>query len=54
MEQKLLTVNEAAERLKVNPQSVYRWIEAGKLKAFKIQGIVRITEEQLDNFIKAG
>ena len=51
MERKLLTVEEVAESLKVNPQSVYRWIKAKKLKARKIQGIVRITEEDLENFI---
>lgn len=48
----MLTVEEVAERLKVTPRTVYRWINEGKLKALKIQGIVRITEETYLNFLK--
>lgn len=47
----MLTVNEIAEMLKVHPQTVYRWIYAGKLKCLKIDGLVRITEEQYKEFI---
>jgi excisionase family DNA binding protein len=52
----MLTVEEVAAQLKVTTRTVYRWIDDDKLKALKIQGIVRITEEQLQNFIenKAG
>lgn len=51
----MLTVEEIAERLKVTTRTVYRWIDDGKLKAVKIQGIVRITEEAYTEFInKAG
>lgn len=50
----MLTVNEVAERLKVHPQTVYRWIYTGKLKSIKIEGGVRITEEQYEEFIKGG
>ena len=47
----MLTVEEVAERLKVTPRTVYRWIDDGKLKALKIQGIVRITEDEYSQFI---
>jgi excisionase family DNA binding protein len=47
----MLTVEEVAVHLKVTPRTVYRWIDEDKLQALKIQGIVRITEEQLDKFI---
>lgn len=48
----MLTIDDIAQRLKVHPQTVYRWIYAGKLKAVKISGIVRITEEAYENFIE--
>jgi len=47
----VLTVNEIAKKLKVHPQTVYRWIYNGKLKALKIDGLVRVTEEQYEEFI---
>ena len=48
-----LTVKEIAEKLKVKEDTVYKWIYDDKLESTKIQGIVRITDEQLDRFIKA-
>lgn len=36
MSRELLTVEEAAERLKMNPQTVRRWIRQGLLPAAKI------------------
>ena len=47
-----LTVNEIAERLKVHPQTVYRWIYAKKLEALKIDGILRIEEEAYNRFLR--
>ena len=54
MDGELYTVDEIAIKLKVHPQSVYRWIYDGKLESLKIEGIVRISSEALDKFIKAG
>jgi len=48
------TVKEVAELLKVHEQSVFRWLRLGKLESDKIGGVIRITQEQLDNFIKKG
>ena len=48
---KMLTVREIAAKLKVHPQTVYRWIYTGKLKAKKISGILRIEEEAYEHFI---
>ena len=47
----MFTVNEIAKKLKVHPQTVYRWIYAGKLEARKINGILRIDEEAYNQFI---
>ena len=47
----LLTINEVAEKLKVHPQTVYRWVYKGKLEARKIDGILRVDEETYYRFI---
>ena len=48
----MLTVNEAAKILNTTPQSVYRWVKSGELKAHHIGGgLIRIYEEDLESFI---
>ena len=42
-----LTVDEAAERLRVTPQTVYRWCRSGRLAATKIGKAWRIPADQL-------
>ena len=46
------TVKEIAEMLKMNEQTIFRFIREGKLEATKVGGRYRITQEQLDRFIK--
>ena len=48
---KLLTIREVAEILRVSERSVNRYIEAGKLKASKI-GQWRIKQSDLDEFLR--
>jgi len=48
---KLLTIREVAEILRVSERSVNRYIEAGKLKASKI-GQWRIKESDLNEFLE--
>ncbi|PJE72782.1 MAG: hypothetical protein COV00_03525, partial [Candidatus Tagabacteria bacterium CG10_big_fil_rev_8_21_14_0_10_40_13] len=44
----LFTVEEVAEKLRLGPRSVYRLIEAGKLKTIKIsRKAYRISEKEL-------
>jgi len=47
---KLLTIKEVAEFLRVSERSVNRYIEAGKLKASKI-GQWRISKQDLEEFL---
>jgi len=49
---KLLTIREVAKILRVSERSVNRYIEAGKLRAFKI-GQWRIRRSDLDKFLKS-
>ena len=50
--QNLLTVKEAAEILRAQPNTVYGWIEKGLLRAQKLPtGSLRVTQEAIDEFI---
>ena len=50
-----LTVNEVAERLKVTPLTVRRWLNAGALSGIQIgdRAGCRITEEDVQTFLDA-
>ena len=46
-------VEELAEKLRVNPMTIYRYIKAGKLEAHKIGKEYRIAKIEFDRFILA-
>ena len=48
----MITVAEVAKRLNVTPKTVTRWIEQGKLPAFRFGKNYRIEEEELNKFIE--
>jgi excisionase family DNA binding protein len=48
--EEFLTVNQAAEILKVHSLTVRRYIKEGKLKAVKAAGIVRVPASALQSF----
>lgn len=47
------TLEEIAKMLKVSYLTVYRWVKAGKLMAYKIEKQYRIKKEDFDLFIKS-
>ncbi len=49
--EKLLTIEEVADILRVSYRSVIRYIESGRLKASKI-GVWRIRQFDLDKFLE--
>jgi len=46
-EKAFLRVDEVADFYSVTPQSVYRWIKAGKMKAVKVAGSVRVSRGEV-------
>ena len=49
-----LTANEIASELRVTPMTVYNWIKAGKLKAFRFGDVYRIRKDDYQEFLKTG
>lgn len=50
-EEKYYTIEEIAKMLKVAYLTVYRWIQDGKLVAYKAGKQYRVKKEDLDKFI---
>ena len=53
-DERLLTVNDVAERLQLHPITVRRHIKAGQLRAVRIGRSVRIREADLEEYLEAG
>lgn len=53
MENQLLTLEEAAERLKISKFTVRRFIEIGKLEGVRVGRQWRVTEEEIKRYIAA-
>lgn len=50
----MLTVKDIATELKVTERTVRRWIKDGKLKTFKIQGVLRVDTAEFLRFKERG
>jgi len=46
------TIKETAKYFNVSEMTIRRWIESGRLKAVKIVGSVRISEEEIERLKK--
>ena len=53
-EDKYFSIYEVSKMLKVAYLTVYRWIQADKLTAYKAGKQYRIKEEDLNNFLNEG
>jgi excisionase family DNA binding protein len=49
---KMLTVQQIADQIQVNPETVRNWIRTGELDARDIGGEYRISHADLDDFIR--
>lgn len=52
MDERQYTVKEIAEHFQVSRQSVYDWINDGKLRAIRVGERVRVPQSALDEFIR--
>lgn len=50
-EKEFYTAQELAEKLQVNIMTIYRYIKAGKLKAYKIGKEFRIDQVEFERFL---
>lgn len=49
----LLSVAQAAHQLGVSPSTIWRWVDAGKLPAYRIgRKKIRVTREDLEQMVK--
>lgn len=53
MNDKLLTLQEVAEKLRVSKLTVWRYTDNGSLPAFKIGRALRIKNSDIDKFIES-
>jgi excisionase family DNA binding protein len=49
---RLLTVKEVAEILKAKSSTVYSWAEQGIIPCFKLNGLLRFSEDDIFTWIK--
>jgi putative molybdopterin biosynthesis protein len=48
------TIDEVAKLLKIHRNTVIKFIESGKLKVFKIGKQYRVSQDQINDFLKLG
>ena len=51
-EKEFYTAQELADKLRVNIMTIYRYIKAGKIKAFKIGKEFRIEKNEFNRFLQ--
>lgn len=52
-EKEFYTAQQLADKLQVNVMTIYRYINAGKLKGYKLGKEFRISAEEFKNFLEA-
>lgn len=48
----LLTTAQVSKLLNCKPSSVYAWANTGKIPAFKVNGLLRFDQQEVDEWIK--
>jgi excisionase family DNA binding protein len=52
MDENYFTVSQVAEKLKVKDSTIWRWIRLGKLNCVRIGRNYRISQTDIDKFLK--
>ena len=50
----MLTVEEAAQYLRVSRKTIYRLIATGELDCIRVRGAIRIPRQAIDSYISRG
>ncbi len=50
---KLLGVKEVSEILGAKPSTIYQWAESGQIPSFKLNGLLRFSEEAIMKWVEA-
>jgi excisionase family DNA binding protein len=50
----LMTVPEIAESLKLDPTTVWKWVDEGKLPSVRVEEQVKIKREDFERFLDEG
>ena len=53
MEERYYTLEEVADRLQVSYRTVFRWVHAGELPAYKVGQFWRVSESDFKRFMEA-
>ena len=53
LKQGLLTVKEVAEILNCRPSTVYAWAKCGEIPCYKIGGLLRFDQKEIEEWIKS-
>ncbi|PTM59575.1 helix-turn-helix domain-containing protein [Desmospora activa] len=51
---RLITVNEAAERLSLKPDTVRKWLRTGQLEGVKLKRVWRVRDSDIEKIIQDG
>jgi len=49
---KILTAKEVSDLLRAKPSTVYAWAEQGLIPSFKLNGLLRFSDEEIMSWIK--
>jgi excisionase family DNA binding protein len=52
-EQPLMTVREVASRLRLSTQTIYAWVETGRLPALRLNGLqIRVRQTDVEKLLR--
>jgi excisionase family DNA binding protein len=50
---KLIDIDELADYLKLKKQTIYNWLNQGKISGIKVGGVWRFERKEIDEWIKS-
>jgi excisionase family DNA binding protein len=50
---RLMNIDELAEYLRLQKQTIYNWLSQGKLSGIKVGGVWRFSRKDVDNWLRS-